>query len=29
LIGEKTPKQALDGVADDWRRAMRRMGNVR
>jgi multiple sugar transport system substrate-binding protein len=29
LIGEKTPKQALDGVADDWRRAMRRMSNVR
>jgi len=29
LIGEKTPKQALDGVADDWRRTMRRAANVR
>jgi multiple sugar transport system substrate-binding protein len=29
LIGEKTPKQALDGVADDWRRIMRRAANVR
>jgi len=29
LIGEKTPKQALDGVADDWRRIMRRAANLR
>jgi multiple sugar transport system substrate-binding protein len=29
LIGDKTPKQALDDVAADWQRAMRRMGNVR
>ncbi|MGD0434333.1 MAG: hypothetical protein ABSA58_24905, partial [Acetobacteraceae bacterium] len=29
LIGEKTPKQALDGVADDWRRIMRRASTVR
>jgi ABC-type glycerol-3-phosphate transport system substrate-binding protein len=29
LIGDKTPKQALDDVAADWQRAMRRMGNAR
>jgi ABC-type glycerol-3-phosphate transport system substrate-binding protein len=29
LIGEKNPKQALDGVADDWRRIMRRAANLR
>jgi multiple sugar transport system substrate-binding protein len=29
LIGEKTPKKALDDIADDWRRAMRRAGGVR
>jgi multiple sugar transport system substrate-binding protein len=29
LIGEKTPKQALDDVAADWQRAMRRAGSVR
>jgi ABC-type glycerol-3-phosphate transport system substrate-binding protein len=29
LIGEKTPKQALDGAAEDFRRIMRRAANVR
>jgi ABC-type glycerol-3-phosphate transport system substrate-binding protein len=29
LIGEKTPKQALDALADDWRRAIRRAGGIR
>jgi ABC-type glycerol-3-phosphate transport system substrate-binding protein len=29
LLGQKTPKQALDDMAADWQRAMRRMGNVR
>jgi multiple sugar transport system substrate-binding protein len=29
LIGDKTPKQALDDVAADWQRQMRRMGNAR
>jgi len=29
IIGEKTPKQALDDVAADWQRAMRRAGSVR
>lgn len=29
LLGQKTPKQALDDVANDWHRAMRRAGGVR
>ncbi len=29
LLSQKTPKEALDGVADDWRRIMRRAANVR
>jgi ABC-type glycerol-3-phosphate transport system substrate-binding protein len=29
LLGQKTPKQALDDVAADWQRAMRRAGGVR
>ena len=29
LLGQKTPKQALDDVASDWQRAMRRAGGVR
>ena len=29
LLGQKTPKEALDATADDWRRIMRRAANVR
>jgi multiple sugar transport system substrate-binding protein len=29
LLGQKNPQQALDGVADDWRRIMRRAANLR
>jgi ABC-type glycerol-3-phosphate transport system substrate-binding protein len=29
LLGQKTAKQALDDVASDWQRAMRRAGGVR
>jgi len=29
LLGQKTPKQALDETADDWRRIMRRAANLR
>jgi multiple sugar transport system substrate-binding protein len=29
LLGQKTPKQALDDVATDWQRAMKRAGGIR
>jgi len=29
LLGQKSPKQALDDTADDWRRIMRRAANLR
>ena len=29
LLGQKTPKQAMDDVASDWQRAIRRAGGFR